>query len=262
MPTFSAGTFRRTPPRVSGAESSARSAAESAGRSCRAAAGKARGRAHERLGRLRRGGLRTARMEDGRLRFDHRRRRRQHEGEKGRQHVRHYCRRKSQRPFRYSPSGQSSETGWSGPAPCRAASANGTRASTLAEKTIFWKRSASTRPEHEQVRSQPARSDEAHRQAVDVLVSARRALDVGPLLRERRRIAHDDVPPLARRDAAPQVIEDVGLQKVRLVDRESRWPADSRGPARAPPPKNRRPPRASPRRRAPRPKTRRSRRRG
>ncbi len=61
----------------------------------------------------------------------------------------------SQRPFRYSPSGQSSETGWSAPAPCRAASANGARASTEAEKTIFWKRSASTRPEHEQVRSHP-----------------------------------------------------------------------------------------------------------
>src|SRR5262249_27056374 len=61
----------------------------------------------------------------------------------------------SHRPFKYSPSGQSSETGWSGPAPWRAAIGKDRPASTEAEKTIFWKRSAETRPEQEQVRSQP-----------------------------------------------------------------------------------------------------------
>ncbi len=78
--------------------------------------GETRGRAREPLGLLC-GGLRPARVKHGRLRFDHGRRGRQQHCEKGRDHVRHYCRRESQKPFRYSPSGQSSETGWSAPAP-------------------------------------------------------------------------------------------------------------------------------------------------
>src|SRR5258706_13681273 len=59
--------------------------------------------------------------------------------------------------------------------------------------------------------------DETHRQAVDVLVRARRPIDVSSLLREGRRVAHDDVPLLASLDAAPHVLENIGAHEVRLI---------------------------------------------
>src|SRR5512143_1285308 len=61
----------------------------------------------------------------------------------------------SHRPLRYSPSGHSSETGWSAPAPCLATSEKEAPASSAAEKRILPKRPGSTCPEQEHVRRNP-----------------------------------------------------------------------------------------------------------
>src|SRR5262249_13180501 len=77
--------------------------------------------------------------------------------------ILHHCRverrnvhrRSSNSPFRYSPSGNSTSTGWSGADQRRSRSSTDARASAAAPATIFWKSSGETPPEHENVASSP-----------------------------------------------------------------------------------------------------------
>src|SRR6266542_551109 len=59
---------------------------------------------------------------------------------------------------------------------------------------------------------------ERHREAVDVLVAARRPLHVAPLLREGRRIADDRLPALSRGRAPANVLEHIRPDEVGLLD--------------------------------------------
>ena len=60
----------------------------------------------------------------------------------------------------------------------------------------------------------PSGCHEAHRQPVDVLVAAGRAIDVRALLREGGWIADDGIPRLPRRDTGAKVFEDVRAHEV------------------------------------------------
>jgi hypothetical protein len=71
----------------------------------------------------------------------------------------------------------------------------------------------------------PSGCDERHRQAVDVLVSARRPLQVSALFRERGGIADHDLPGLFRFHAATDILEDIGPDEVLLLHRKAVPPA-------------------------------------
>src|SRR5262245_16047517 len=63
--------------------------------------------------------------------------------------------------------------------------------------------------------------DELHRQPVDILVAARRTLEIRLLLGKRGGITDHDVPDLALPDPPPEVLEDVFANEVGV----SEWQA-------------------------------------
>jgi hypothetical protein len=80
-----------------------------------------------------------------------------------------------------------------------------------APATILWNSSAPMPPRAAEGQQQPARRQQLQRQAVDVLVGARRALGVGGGGRELGRVQHDGVEALARLQALAQELVDVGV---------------------------------------------------
>ena len=135
------------------------------------------------------------------------------------------------RPFRYSPSGKvDRHRVVAAPRRARAWMKPSTPASMPAPATILWNRSAPMPPEHENVNSAPPGAQQHEREAVDVLVGARRALGVGGGRRELRRVEHDRVEAAAAASSSvAQRLVDVGVE--RLVARRVEAVAARRVPS-------------------------------